>query len=371
VNTFLDSAQESQMQQYRAYAKEAVAPVAAKLCAHELCLKEFLQQAAQKGYLGINVPKEYGGQGASLLEVALFAEAIGEYDPGLALTLGDHAAVIEVIKRFGTDQQKSRYLPTLARGEGFATLAFSEANAGTDFEAVTTRLENNTLSGKKSWVVTGDFATIFVVLAKEGEALNMVLLERPAGNDFKLGDARRLMGLQSAYLNDIEFDKSAVTADNKLVSGTAARDAALFAMSVAKVILAAGALGMMERCSADALNHARERQQFGTNIGSFQGIQWKIADMGVDMAGSRLQVYRAAWSNDNDAENFIRYAAMCKLVTGRAVRFQTGEALQIMGASGIVEDSICARFYDDAKVVEIAEGTAEFQKLVLVKELNI
>jgi len=371
VNTFLSTAQETQVEQYRAFASEIVAPVAAKLASHEVCLKEFLQQAAQKGYLGINVPKEYGGQGGSLLDVALFIEAVGHQEPGLGLTIGDHAAVIELLKRYGTDQQKSRYLPTLARGEGFGTLAFSEENAGTDFEAVSSTVENGMLTGKKTWVVTGDFATLFVVLAKEGGNLVLSLVERPSDSSFKLLRERPLMGLRSAYINDIEFAKAKIPTECKITGNDTAREMVLFAMSVAKIILAAAGLGLMEQACDQAVKHARERQQFGVNIGTFQGVQWKLADLAVDATGSRLQVYRAAWSIDQQPENFIRYAAMCKLQTARAARFQTGEALQIMGASGIVEDGIMARFYDDAKVMEIAQGTSEFQKMVITKQLNI
>jgi alkylation response protein AidB-like acyl-CoA dehydrogenase len=372
VNTFLSAAQESQVEQYRAFVREVLIPdVARDLAEHKLCLKEFLQQAAQKGYLGINVPKEYGGQGGSLLESALFCEAVGRAEPGLALTLGNHAAVIELLKLHGSDQQKSRYLPTLARGEGFATLAFSEETAGTDYAAVQTTLQDGILTGLKQWVITGDFATLFLVLAKEAGKNVLVLVERPTDNTFKLVRERRLMGLRSAYVNDIEFVSAKIPADNRMDTGSDCERVALHALTVAKVILCAGGLGLMEQCGDVAVEHARQRQQFGQGIGQFQGVQWKLADMSVAMTGSRLQVYRAAWSHDNEAESFIRYAAMCNFLAARSARFHSGEAVQILGASGIVEDGVLARFYDDAKVMEIALGTAEFQKMTLTKELNI
>ena len=257
MNTFLSSAQETQVEQYRAFAREFVEPVAAKLVAHEMCLKEFLQKLGPKGYLGINVPKEYGGQGGSLLEVAWFLEAIGEYEPGLGLTLGDHAAVIEVLKRYGSDQQKSRYLPTLARGEGFGTLAFSEETAGTDFEAVNATIGSGVLNGKKSWVITGDFATLFLTLAKEDGNLALALVERPADSSFKLLKERPLMGLRSAYINDIEFSSAKVPPESRITGNSKVSDVALYAMSVAKVILSAAGLGMMEQAGKLAVEHAK------------------------------------------------------------------------------------------------------------------
>lgn len=370
MNTFLSTAQESQLQQYRSFADEHVRPVAGALAEHATCLKEFLQKLAQYGYLGLNAPKEYGGQGGGLLDVALFCEAIGRYDAGLALTIGDHAAVIELVKRYGQQSHQSLYLPGLARGEGFGSLAFAEENAGTDFRAVESHVDNGTLSGKKLWVVTGDFATVFAVLAKQGEQLCLQLVERTV-DSFKLLGERRLMGLRSAYINDVEFAGASAQPDMCLAGGEQAAEAALHGMAVAKVLLAAGALGLIEEATELALDHAKQRQQFGTAISSFQGVQWKLADMGVDLVGSRLQVYRAAWSHEHDPQNFQRYAAMCKYVAARAARFHSGEALQILGASGLAEDGLPARFYDDAKVMEIAQGTQEFQKMLLVKELNI
>jgi alkylation response protein AidB-like acyl-CoA dehydrogenase len=376
VNTFLSSTQETQLEQYREFAASEVAPVAAKLVSHEMCLKEFLQKLGQKGYLGITVPKEYGGQGGSLLDMALFVEAVSQYDPGLGLTLGDHVAVIEVLKKFGTDQQKSRYLPLLARGEEFATVAFSEPAAGTDFEAVQTSVIVDggtvTVSGNKVWVVTGDFANSFLVLGKDAQGkLNTVLVDRPDGAAFKLVKERKLMGLQSAYVNDVEFANAKVNGERSIGDPQSARDVALYAMDVAKVLLAAAAVGLLEAATQMAVQHARQREQFGTNIGQFQGVQWKLADMGVDNAGARLLVYRAAWSCEGEPSRFHEFAAMCKAFAGRACRQHASEALQIMGASGLVEDGPMARFYDDSKVMEIAQGTSEFQKMLLVKELHI
>lgn len=376
MNTFLSPTQEALVEQYRAFASKEVAPVAAKLIKREHCLKEFLQKLGQSGYLGITVPKEYGGQGGTLLDMTLFVEAVSQYDPGLGLTLGDHVAVIEVLKKFGTDQQKSRYLPLLARGEEFATLAFSEPNAGTDFEAVRTTVTEAAsgfaISGTKVWVITGDFANVFLILARKTDGENaVVLLERPADQTFKLLSERRLMGLQSAYVNDVEFTGAPATIERAIGNAQQSRDVILYAMDVAKVLLSAAALGLLESGEHEAVEHAQKRQQFGTNIGQFQGVQWKLADMAVESSAGRLLTYRAAWSMDEDAENFHKYAAMCKWYAAKAARLHSGEVVQIMGAAGLVEGGTPARIYDDAKVMEIAQGTAEFQKMLLVKELNI
>lgn len=376
MNTFLSSAQEAQLEQYREFARNEVAPVAAKLVSHEICLKEFLQKLGQSGYLGITVPKEYGGQGGTLLDMALFVEAVSQQEPGLGLTLGDHIAVIEVLKKYGTEQQKSRYLPLLARGEEFATLAFSELTAGTDYEAVQTLVSgegaNVTITGKKIFVVSGDFANSFLVLAKNAKGeLSVVFVDRPETGSFKITAERKLMGLKSAYVNDIDFSNTKASAERIIADSERAREVALHAMDVAKVLLSAAALGLLEASTQLAVEHSLEREQFGANIGQFQGVQWKLADMGAETAGARLLTYRAAWSLQEEPGRFHEFAAMGKAFSARAAKVHSGEAIQILGASGLLDDGPVARFYDDAKTMEIAQGTSEFQKMLLVKELHI
>ncbi len=374
MNTLLNSAQQAQVDQFRSFARQHLTSVSEKLVSREACLKEFLQKLGQQGYLGLHVAKEYGGSGGTLLDVVLLVEALAEMEPGLGLTIGNHVAVIETIQKFGTEQQKSKYLPLLARGEQFATLAFSEESAGTDFQAVQATVRGAsdlTLTASKRWVVTGDFAGLFLVLAKSEEnKLVMVLVDRAAdGAAFELLKDHKLMGLSSAYVNDVEFTDLPVNATNKIVGDGA--EVALFAMDVAKVVLASAAIGLIDGAKGQAVGHAREREQFGTTIGQFQGVQWKLADLECDRVGARLLVQRAAWSLHGEPGLFRQYASMCKFFAARAARLHSGEALQIMGAAGLEANSLTARFYNDAKMMEVAEGTSEFQKMLLVKELNI
>jgi alkylation response protein AidB-like acyl-CoA dehydrogenase len=370
VNTYLSSAQQATKDQYVAFANDVVKPMAGQLAAHEVCLKEFLQtKLGPKGYAGITVPREYGGQGGSFLDVAMLVEAIGQHEPGLGLALGNHYAVTEVLLKYGTDTQKSRYLPLLARGEGIATLAFSEPNAGTDFEAVQSTVSNGQLNGTKTMVVTGDFATLMLVLSKNGEELALHLVDVTKDNVTISGE-RKLMGLRSNYINDIEFKNFKLNGENE-IKGKPAREIALYAMDVAKVVLAAAALGLLENGLMTAVKHAQTRTQFGSNIGQFQGVQWKIADMAVETTGSRLQTYRAAWSHDEKFEEFSKCAAMSKWFVARSARMHSGEAMEIMASAGLEADSLLERFYRDAKTIEIVQGTAEFQKLLLINELDI
>lgn len=379
MNTFLSSAQEAIKEKYLAFANESVAPLVKGLETHSVCLKDFLQNLGQKGYLGIAVPREYGGQGNPFTFCSLFVESISRHEPGLGLSLANHYALIEVLKKYGTDTQKSRYLPLLSRGELLGTLAFSEETAGTDFRAVQTTLTKSgdgfELSGKKVWVVNGKISGLALVLSKnlEGEKdrLATLLVDCSEESVKHCSEDKGRLGLRSALANNIEFSAAKLNGEALLKAGVAADLIATFAMDVAKVILAAAAVGLTTRALELAVEHARSRQQFGTNIGQFQGVQWKLADIFTECEGARLQVMRAAWSLESEPEKFSTYAAMCKWFASRVARHHSGEALQVMGAAGLSEDCAMEKFYRDAKAMEICLGTSEAQKMQLVELLEI
>lgn len=378
MNTFLSAEQEAVRQSYMSFANEHIAPLAKELESHKTCLKDFLQNLGQKGYLGIAVPREYGGQGQSFVFCALFAEAVGTVEPGIGLSLANHYAIIEVLKRYGTETQKSRYLPLLARGEALGTIAFSEEKAGTDFRAVVSTVAKHAdgfvLNGKKTWVVNGEFAGLALVLAKSAETndgLSLILVDCTDKAQQCTGDAGRL-GLKSAYLNTVEFKDQKLSPEANIAhSKDAADQIAIFSMDVAKVIMAAAAVGLNFAAMSEALEYARTREQFGSTIGQFQGIQWKLADMGTEGEAARLHVMRAAWSLEDEPETFSKNAAMCKWFAAKVARHHSGEALQVMGASGLMEENKVEKLYRDAKAMEICLGTSEAQKLQLVDLLEI
>lgn len=382
LNTFLSSAQESLRERYREFAREKVEAFARALDQHSVSLKEFLQGLGRSGYLGMTVPQEFGGEGAPFLNLVLFVEAIAQYDAGLGLTLAAHTVAIELIKTYGTDQLKSRYLPLLAGGEVVGSWAVSEESAGTDFEAarcLAFRGESQlSLIGKKTWVVNAELAGLLVVLARladkesaEGGELALVIVDLSGGDQVHVSSNREKLGLRSAYTNDVEFKNLKLPEENLLPAPRGAAEQVLYGMDITKVIVAASAIGLTDSALNQAVNHACSRQQFGKKIGQFQGVQWKIADHCVEDAGARLQTYRAAWSKDESPTEFRKYAAMCKWFAARAARLHSGEALQILGAAGVSCDSSLEKLYRDAKVMEICEGTSEFQKVLLAKALDI
>lgn len=370
MNTFLSESQEALKDTYLAFAKEHVLPVANQLEDRTLNLKEFVQKLGQQGYLGITVSKEYGGAGANFIDLVLFVEAVSQFDAGLGLTLASHYGVVELIKKFGTDVQKSRYLPLLARGECVGALAINEQQAGTDYLAAAATTTGGALTGEKTWVVNGSIAGLFAVLARTEKGVELRLVDSSADQSIVVGPDKSKLGLRSASTNDVKFDKFQLGQDSLIAEGKT--EAALqLVMNVAKVIAGAASVGVVESALSHSAEHARTREQFGQKISQFQGIQWKLADMSAEAAAARLLTYRAAWSKDDKPEEFVRDAAMSKLFASKVARVHSAEAVQILGSLGILSDSPTERAYRDSKVLEIAEGTSEAQKLSLVKELGI
>lgn len=370
MNTFLSESQESLKETYIAFAKEHVAPVVGQLEDHSLNLKEFVQKLGQNGYLGIVVPKEYGGAGGNFIDLVLLVEAISEFDAGLGLILAAHYGVIELINKYGSDVQKSRYLPLLARGECIGALAINEQQAGTDYMAALSSTAGGVLTGEKTWVVNGSIASLFAVLARGDAAPEIRLVDASAEKSICVGPDKAKLGLRSAATNDIKFEKHSLGKDSLIAEGKA-EQALQTVMNTAKVIAGAAALGVVESALNHSAEHARNREQFGQKISQFQGIQWKLADMSAESAAARLLTYRAAWSRDEKPEDFARDAAMSKLYASKVARVHSAEAVQILGSLGIMTDNPVERAYRDSKVLELAEGTSEAQKLSLVKELAI
>ncbi|MBS2001192.1 MAG: acyl-CoA dehydrogenase family protein [Candidatus Obscuribacterales bacterium] len=370
MNTFLSESQESLKETYAAFAKEQILPVANKLEDHSLNLKEFIQKLGQNGYLGITVPKEYGGTGGNFIDLIVFVEAVSQYDAGLGLSLAAHYGVVELINKFGSDVQNSRYLPLLARGECVGALAINEHQAGTDVMAVAASTAGGALSGEKTWVVNGSVANLFAVLARGENAVEFRLVDASGDKSVSVGPDKPKLGLRSAATNDINFDKHQLGKDSLIADGKA-EEALQYVMNVAKVIAGAAAVGLVDAALEHSAEHARNREQFGQKISQFQGIQWKLADMSTECAAARLLTYRAAWSKELKPEEFARDAAMTKLFASKVARVHSSEAVQILGSLGIMSDNPVERAYRDSKVLEIAEGTSEAQKLVLVKELGI
>lgn len=378
MNTLLSSAQESAKAEYSAFALKHIAPVAKALDERKVNFAEFWSSVGQASLLGLSVPKEYGGQSLPFINAVLLTEAFAEHEPGTSLSLASHVAVAEVLAKFGTEAQKSRYLPLLARGESMGTLAIAEEQAGSDFKAVGSRVTVKDgkflLTGKKLWVVNAEIASTCLVLAlDEADKLGLYFVDLAAASTIEISADRPKLGLRSASTNNVSFNDHPLHVEALLGGGDGegAEKQMQFALDVAKTIIAAGALGLTESALVLASEHARKREQFGAPIAQLQAIQWKLADISTEMRAARLLTYRAAWAKDEETADFRRDAAMCKALATKVARVQSAEALQVLGASGLTTDNPLERFYRDAKVMEIAEETSELQKQLIAYELGV
>ena len=380
MNTFLSSGQLTLQEQYLKFVAEQIAPLALALDTEQVSSKEALTLLAKGGYLGLTVPREYGGQGLGATELVLFAEALAGASAGLSLALASHYSVIELISKFGSETQKSRYLSQLATGDLIGAQAFGEEKAGSDFKAVQTTATADSsagwlLSGEKTWVVNGQLAGLMAVLARTGadDQLSIFLVDGTPSSNIEIGVNKAKFGLRSAATCDITFKNYKASSENKLASATSAEVEAQVnaVLDLSKTVVAAAAVGIAEEALKFSAEHARTREQFGQPISKFQGIQWKLADHSVESQAARLLTYRAAWSHDEEPGDFRKFAAMAKLFATKVARVHSGEAVQIFGMLGASPDSPVERLYRDGKLTEIFEGTSEMQKVVLKEELGV
>ena len=363
----------------RAFAEQVVAPAAAEADEREAFPTETVGRMAELGLFGIPFPEDVGGQGGDLLSFCLCLEEIARYDSSLAITL--EAAVglsANALFRFGTDEQKQRWLVPMARGESIGAFALTEPGGGTDARAVRTTAQ---LDGDE-WVIDGSKAFItnsgtpitsaIVVAALDEDADgDMTTIVVPAGTaGLTVGPPYRKVGWRASDTREVTFDGCRVPADHVL--GERGRGYAQFLETLAdgRVAIAALSVGLARGCLEESVRYAGEREAFGEPIGAFEAMQFKIADMKVGVETGRLAYQRAAWLRDR-GRPFATEASIAKLYASEVAVSAAREAVQVHGGYGYVEDFPVARFYRDAKVLEIGEGTSEIQRLLIARALGL
>lgn len=375
MNTFLSTSQKALQEQYVKFVEGVITPQAQDLDNGKACLKEVMSKFGQAGYLGITIPKEFGGQGGTLLDLVLLSEAVAEQAAGLSMALASHYSVVATLLKAGSDSQKSRYLPLLARGEMYGAQAFSEENAGSDLNAVETTFAADgsafKLSGVKTWVVNAGLPALFAVLGKDKDnKLVCFIVDNSEASAIHISERKAIMGFHSASIADVTFKDFTVPADNQLVCDCAL-DLVNSALDVSKTVVAGAAIGLAQKALLLSADRANGRVQFGAPIAKNQGVQWKLADLSTESSAARLLTYRAAWSQTAEADKFAQFAAMAKLFASRVARFHSGEAVQIFGMLGASSETPIERIYRDAKLTELFEGTSDLQKVIIKENLGV
>jgi alkylation response protein AidB-like acyl-CoA dehydrogenase len=360
----------------RDFARERIEPHAAEWDREHRFPRELLPELAELGLMGVCVPEEYGGAGADFISYILVLEELSRADAGVGVTVAVHTSATTLpILAFGTDEQKSRFVPPLARGEVLGAFALTEPEAGSDAGSLRTRAEATAdgwrITGAKQWITNGRYAGTFLLFARTDESTG-----GPRGVSAFILDAEHVrvtrdeekLGLNSSVTNDIVVDGVEVSRDRLLHEENRGFGVAMATLDGGRIGIAAQALGIAQAAYDVARAYAQERRAFGRRIGDFQAIQWKLADMSTEIDAARLLVHRAAWLKANGAPH-TEAGAKAKLFASETARRQTAEAIQILGGYGYTKEFPVERYYRDAKITEIYEGTSEIQRLVIARQI--
>jgi short-chain 2-methylacyl-CoA dehydrogenase len=360
----------------RDFARNEVAPVAEELDREKRFPYEIVEKLGELGLMGIPFPEEYGGAGGDSLAYALAVEELTRVDSSVAITMCAHTSLgTQPIYLFGTDEQKERYLPDLCAGKRLGAFGLTEPEAGSDAGNTRTRarLEDGewVVDGAKQFITNAgtDISGHVAITARTGddEISNIIVENGTPG--YEQGEPYRKMGWNASDTRPLTFDGCRVPEENLLGPRGAGFKQFLHILDIGRIGVAAMGVGLAQGALDEALAYAKERKAFGRPISKFQAIQTKLADMATEIEAARLLTYKAAFLKDQ-GRNFTITAAQAKLKTGRLAVRATEEAVQIHGGYGYIEEYPVCRYYRDAKILTIGEGTDEVQQMVIARALG-
>jgi butyryl-CoA dehydrogenase len=361
----------------REFAEGEIAPGAAERDEHATFPWDLIPRLAEQGLLGIFAPEEYGGSGYDTISAAIILEEIARVDAAVALLVGSHNSLCSGhILAAGTDEQKHAFLTPLAKGDALGAWALTEPGSGSDASAMRTRavLEGDSwvIRGDKQFITQGSTAGIYVIMASthptqaaRGISAFIVTRDTPG---LKVGKLEKKLGVRASDTAALHFDDMRVPQEHLLGRVNEGFKDVLAVLAAARIGMAALAVGIAQGALDQSLSYAKQRSQFGKPILQHEAIQWMLADMATEIAACRLMAHHAAALKDAGVP-FLREAAQAKLHASEvAVRAAT-KSVQIHGGYGYLKDSPVERFYRDAKLCEIGEGTSEVQRMVIAREL--
>jgi short-chain 2-methylacyl-CoA dehydrogenase len=365
----------------REFAEGEVAPVAEELDRTKSFPYEIVKQLAKLNLMGIPFPEEYGGGGGDTLAYALTVEELTRVDSSVAITLCAHTSLgTQPLYLFGSEEQKREWLPQLCSGEKLGAFGLTEPEAGSDAGNTRTRARLSdgqwTIDGAKQFITNAgtDISGVVCITAVTGESAdgpkeisNLIVANGTPG--YEQGTPYRKMGWNASDTRPLTFTGCKVPEENLLGPRGAGFKQFLHILDIGRIGVAAMGVGLAQGALDEALKYAKERRAFGQPISKFQAIQGKLADMSTEIAAARLLVYKAAREKDA-GRNFTLTAAQAKLKTGRLAVRCAEEAVQIHGGYGFIEEYPVCRFYRDAKILTIGEGTDEVQQMVIARALG-
>src|SRR4051794_811091 len=360
----------------RDFATGEVAPVAEELDRTKTFPYELVAKMGELGWMGIPFPEEVGGSGGTSLQYAIAVEELTRADSSVAITMCAHTSLgTQPVHLFGSAEQQERLLPDLCAGRKLGAFGLTEPEAGSDAGNVKTRA---TLAGGE-WVIDGakqfitnagtDISGHVAITARTGEdEISNIIIERGTPG-YEQGEPYRKMGWNASDTRPLSFDDCRVPEENLLGPRGAGFKQFLHILDIGRIGVAAMGVGLAQGALDEALKYAKQRKAFGRSISKFQSIQAKLADIATEIEAARLLTYKAAVLKDQ-GRNFTLTAAQAKLKTGRLAVRATEEAVQIHGGYGYIEEYPVCRFYRDAKILTIGEGTDEVQQMVIARALG-
>lgn len=361
----------------RDFATNEVKPAAAKIDEEGKCPVEIIKKAAALGLFGITITEEYGGCGGDYLCMALAAEELCRASASVGTVfLASLSLACYPIYKFGSEEQKHKYVTPLAKGEKLACFALTESGAGSDAGALETSAtiqgDKYVLNGTKIFITNGAEAGTTVVFANIDKSLGhrgiTAFIVEKGTPGFSVGKEENKLGIRGSSTTELVFENCEIPAANLLGEKGKGLRIALEAIDSSRVTVAAQALGIAQAALDDSLAYAKDRRQFSEPLASFQAIQWMLADMATHIDAARLLTYRAAWLKDHNMP-FMKEAAMAKVYAAETSRLVTNNAVQIHGGYGYCKDYPVERYLRDAKITEIYEGTSEMQRMTIARAL--
>jgi len=358
-------------------AEEKIRPVAARYDQTEEYPWEIIKVIAEADLFGLFIPEDYGGLGASVFNLCLATEELSRACGGIAVCYAASALGTFPIILFGNEAQKKKYLPDLAKGKKVAAFAITEPEAGSDASAIktTARKEGNyyVLNGLKHFITNGGDAEVYVVIAmtdksKGARGASAFILEKGMPG-FTFGKKEEKFGIRASSTRELVFNECKVPAENLLGKEGMGFIVTMKTFDMSRPGVAAQALGIAQGALELAVKYAKERQQFGKSISSFQGIQWMLADMATEVEAARALVYSTARMVDAGVKDVSKESAMAKMYASDVAMRVTIDALQIFGGYGYMRDYPIEKYVRDAKITQIYEGTNQIQRNIIALQL--
>ena len=375
--TFTDE-QKQLRKSVREFAEGEIAPHVMEWDESSHFPSEILPKLAEMGLLGVIFPEEYGGAGLGYIEYATVIEELARVDGSVGLFVAAHNSLCSNhIYKFGSEEQKRKYLVPLAQGKKLGAWSLTEPEAGSDAGGTRTTAVRDSkgwiLNGSKTFTTNGTYADICVAMAvtdksKDSHGISAFILEKGTPG-FRPGKKENKLGMRASDTSEVIFTDCRIPGENLLGPEGEGFISSLKILDGGRISIAALGLGMAQGALEAATRYAKERKQFNQPIADFQAIQFKLADMATQVEAARLLVYQAAWLADQKSVRFTREASMAKYFAGEVAVHVAAECVQIHGGYGFIKDYPAEKYYRDSKLCTIGEGTSEIQKLVIARQL--